>query len=146
MHLTIPITWKLNKNMAATRKQNEQPVKTTLLLMTALIAMAFVLPAKEKLLYGRWEIYKFQKAGSPERTKRKKFIVLHPDGHFSAGTIGNEPDKTGTWSYGKKGPTFSMQSEEGNKDDGDYHIEKLTPKELVLMRDSIVIYFEKVVQ
>ena len=97
---------------------------------------------KVNRLIGRWEIYKITK-GNKTKEKRKKYIIFHKDGRLSGGRIGNEPNKNGTWSFEKKSNILQLKSGDEQNDLGKYEIKKLTRKDLVLMKDSTLIYFEK---
>ena len=93
-------------------------------------------------LIGRWEIYKLTK-GNKTKEKRKKYIIFHKDGRLSGGRIGKEPNKNGTWSFDKKSNTLLLNSTENQNDLDKYQIKKLTRKDLVLIKDSMLIYLEK---
>tara|TARA_B100001540_G_C15232753_1_gene384697 strand:+ start:26 stop:475 length:450 start_codon:yes stop_codon:yes gene_type:complete len=93
-------------------------------------------------LIGRWEIYKLTK-GNKTKENRKKYIIFHKDGRLSGGRIGKEPNKNGTWSFEKKTNTLLLNSTEDQNDLVKLEIKKLTRKDLVLMKDSTLIYLEK---
>lgn len=119
-------------------------MKTLIFLITTLLVFGCTLSPKSKHLTGKWEIYKIKKPDQSAKEKRRKYLELGEDGTLKGGNIGQEPDKFGTWEFDKKTKIMTLESSGGNKDDGDYKIEELTKQELILMRDSIYIYLEKV--
>ena len=118
-------------------------MRITVLFALSIFFFSFSPIPKTKHLVGKWEIYKIQKKDKNPKERRDKFLQFNIDSSIKAGTIGQEPNKFGTWILDKNTKVLSLKTDSGNKDDGDYLITKLTKKEMILTKDNYDIFLEK---
>jgi hypothetical protein len=119
-------------------------MRITVLFALSIFFFSFSPIPKTKHLVGKWEIYKIQKKDKNPKELRDKFLHFNIDGSIKAGTIGQDPNKLGTWFLDKNTKVLSLKTNMGNKDDGDYLIIKLTKKEMTLRKDTYDVFLEKV--
>ena len=119
-------------------------MKKILLALYLIVSISLSSCNKEKMIFGHWEIYKLHRPNNQIIEKRKKYIIFSKDGSMYGGRIGNKPNKNGQWQYKIKDNKLVFRSESHNKDDGDYVVEKLSRNELVLLRDGMRIFMEKI--
>ncbi len=95
-----------------------------------------------KKILGQWNIEKVVlKSGMEDDVD--KYIRLKKGGILEGGRIGEKSNKKGIWKYKKKNKILRLDSKEGNRDDGDYKILKLTKKEMIITRNDVKIYLTK---
>lgn len=114
---------------------------TALLILSFLLLTAFKAPKK---IIGKWKVNKVVRDNGKVIDDPEKWIEFQPDGIMTGGALGSPANNPGTWSYSRKPKSVTMTSDgEANKDDGEYLIQKLTRTELVLERNGLLVYLEK---
>ncbi len=124
-------------------KQNRVRI-SLLLLVACAFALSFISKPKVKHLIGTWEIYKVQKKNKSPKENREKFLQFDEDGTIQGGSIGDAPSKNGTWTLDDTNLILTLNTAEGNKDDGEYSIVKLNKREMILLKNAYTIFFEKI--
>ncbi|MFC4221079.1 lipocalin family protein [Flagellimonas marina] len=120
-------------------------MRTLPFVLAIFISFSFTDNQKTKKIIGYWEIYKIEKSNEASQTERNKYLHFHENGVLEGGGIGKSPNKSGTWKIDAKSNTLMLQSERDNNDElGAFTIIQLTQKELVIEKDVMRVYLEKV--
>ncbi len=111
------------------------------LLLVCFILIAGTKPPKK--LIGYWQVVKIERKDGTVKDNIRKFIEFHKDGTMEGGTLGSIPNKSGTWTYDKETNSVNLIDPKSTHDSGIYTILELSSTDLIMMKDSNKVFFEK---
>lgn len=98
---------------------------------------------KENIL-GYWEVTRVLKSGEVSSNSRNKYLVFSSDYRMLSGTTSDGyPTQSGQWTYDTASRSLSIQSDEKNRDDGDYLVIRLNANEMVLSKGEVLIFLDR---
>lgn len=112
-------------------------MKKIILLSIVLIGFSGITNAQKSKLIGRWLVTKVEVGY--EIQNPYQIMDYNEDGKMI--TMGLE---VGTWSYNKKNKSIEMKSEFDKDFNGEGKILKLTDKEMVILKDGMKAFYEKI--
>lgn len=114
------------------------------LMLFAFVAILLASCSSDPTVVGHWRvdsvIMEGEERGDPSEEKSLEFFE---DGTFFSGEQGKHIDRDGTWKHDTEAQTLTMLANDGNRDDGDYKVEKLTNEELVISKDDLTVTLKK---
>lgn len=112
--------------------------------LNALVALFFAACTKSPSVVGHWGVDQVIVDGETmTKDNVQKSLDFKEDGTFDSGEDGKKIDRSGTWSHDAEKQILTMKANDGNKDDGDYAVEKLTADELVISKDGLKVVLKK---
>lgn len=103
----------------------------------------FISCNNEIKIEGKWYVDKFEDSKGSFKKSSNKWIEFHGNGSLTGGKIGEAELKNGFWKYDTLNKLLTIQSESKYGDEGTYIIEKLSQKQMILVQDTIKVYFKK---
>lgn len=112
--------------------------------LIAFIAILLTACSGGDTVVGHWAVDQVIVNGETKsKDNVQKSLDFKEDGKFDSGEDGKKIERSGTWSYDEEKQTLTMKGDGGNKDDGDYKVEKLTADELVISKDELKVALKK---
>ena len=110
-----------------------------ILFILSLFLTSFIMSRVPKGLLAKWTVSKVKHKDGSISNISKKYIRFLKNGTMKT------PIGKGKWNYDKQNNLLIIGSNEGSKnhDDGSYKIISLSKNELVLEKDSVVVYLIK---
>lgn len=112
--------------------------------LIAFIAILLTACSGGDTIVGHWAVDQVIVNGETKsKDNVQKSLNFKEDGKFDSGEDGKKIDRSGTWIYDEEKKILTMLANDGNKDDGDYNVEKLTAEELVISKDELKVVLKK---
>ncbi len=92
---------------------------------------------------GKWFVEKIEKTNGRIQKSSDKWIHFFNDGTLKGGKIGESEIKKGVWKFDPINKILTIESQKKYSDNGNYKLEKINKKSLILIKDSLKIYFKK---
>lgn len=114
------------------------------IMLFAFVAVLLASCSSEPSVVGHWSIEKVQFGEDVQPTQdEKKSLEFMEDGTFHSGENGKKVDRDGTWEHDAEKNILTMLANDGNRDDGDYKVEKLTEEEFIITRDDLKVTMKR---
>ena len=98
---------------------------------------------KNEKIEGKWFIEKFEKSNGEIKKSSEKWVKFLENGKLKGGKIGELEIKKGIWKFDSINKTLSIESKKEYGDNGIYKLEKISEESMILVKDSIRIFFRK---
>ena len=113
------------------------------LLAILITALLFVSCENEIKIEGKWYVDKSQKEKGKFNKSINKLIEFYSNGTLIGGKKEESELKKGIWKYDSINKKLIIDSKKRYGGEGVYTVEKLSEKEMILVNDTLKIYFKK---
>ena len=107
------------------------------------LTIIFISCVKNERIEGKWFVQKFEKPNGEIKKSSEKWIEFLENGTLKGGKIGESEIKKGIWKFDLINKTLNIESEKEYADSGIYKLEKINEKSMILVNDSLKIFFRK---
>ena len=92
---------------------------------------------------GKWYVQKFEKSNGEINKSSEKWVEFFKDGTLRGGKNGEPEIKSGIWKYDSIKKTLIIESKKEYGDEGIYILQSLTKNKMILLKDSIKVFFKR---
>lgn len=107
------------------------------------VTIIFISCVKNEKIEGKWFVDKFEKPNGEIKKSSEKWIEFFENGTLKGGKIGESEIKRGIWKFNSTNKTLNIESEKEYADSGIYKLEKINEENMILVKDSLRIFFRK---
>jgi hypothetical protein len=113
------------------------------LLATLITALLFISCENEIKIEGKWYVVQSQSEKGTLKKSINKWIEFYSNGTLIGGKKGESEIKNGIWKYDSIDNKLFIDSKKKYGGEGVYTLEKLSENEMIMVNDSLKIYFKK---
>ena len=131
------------KHVVSNAENETLEMKSIKIYLFIFLTIIFISCVKNERIEGKWFVEKFEKPNGEIKKSSEKWIDFLENGTLKGGKIGESEIKKGIWKFDSINKTLNIESEKEYGDSGVYKLEEINKKNMILVKDSMRIFFRK---